>query len=126
MIDLEADRLPLHLSGDRSAEVSAMAGRLGAADGFVIITSEYNRSFPTPLKAAIDRYQAEWQAKPVGFVTGPTANSCKRFAGKVISRPTGELGHGRQDVCGTGFRPSGGWSSDGPMPWPTLTCSKPC
>ncbi|WP_370417717.1 NADPH-dependent FMN reductase [Streptomyces sp. QH1-20] len=69
VIDLDVDRLPMHLTAERPAEVTAMAGRLAAADGFVVITPEYNRSFPAPLKAAIDWYQTEWQAKPVGFVT---------------------------------------------------------
>ncbi|NYV75843.1 NADPH-dependent FMN reductase [Streptomyces sp. UH6] len=46
-----------------------LAERLAAADAFVVVTPEYNHSFPAPLKQAIDRYRDEWQAKPVGFVS---------------------------------------------------------
>lgn len=34
-----------------------------------MITPEYNHSFPAPLKHAIDLLHAQWQAKPVGFVS---------------------------------------------------------
>lgn len=42
---------------------------IDAADGVVIVTPEYNHSFPGPLKTAIDSVYAEWRAKPVGFVS---------------------------------------------------------
>jgi NAD(P)H-dependent FMN reductase len=38
------------------------------ADAFVIITPEYNHSFPAPLKTAIDWFSKEWSARPVAFV----------------------------------------------------------
>ncbi|TGA95279.1 NAD(P)H-dependent oxidoreductase [Streptomyces sp. MZ04] len=41
---------------------------LATADGFVIVTSEDNHSFPASLKNAIDWYREEWRAKPVAFV----------------------------------------------------------
>ena len=47
----------------------AFAARIGAADAFVIITPEYNHSYPAPLKLAIDSVYPEWQAKPVAFVS---------------------------------------------------------
>lgn len=43
--------------------------RLRAADAFVIVTPEYNHSFPASLKTAIDWHHAEWHAKPVAFVS---------------------------------------------------------
>jgi NAD(P)H-dependent FMN reductase len=43
--------------------------RLGRADGFVIVTPEYNHSYPGALKLLIDAFTAEWQAKPVAFVS---------------------------------------------------------
>ncbi|MFE3718126.1 NADPH-dependent FMN reductase [Streptomyces cyaneofuscatus] len=46
-----------------------LSPRLTKADMFVIITPEYNHSFPATLKAAIDWHDREWQAKPVGFVS---------------------------------------------------------
>ncbi|GAA2477031.1 NAD(P)H-dependent oxidoreductase [Streptomyces gobitricini] len=51
---------------DRLAKVSPT---LSAADAFVVITPEYNHSFPASIKNLIDWHFAEWQAKPVGFVS---------------------------------------------------------
>ena len=39
------------------------------ADGLVIVTPEYNHSYPGPLKTAIDSVRAEWRGKPVAFVS---------------------------------------------------------
>ena len=55
---------------DPAAEpVGAFAKRLDEADAFVVVTPEYNHSYPAALKALIDAYKAEWQAKPVAFVS---------------------------------------------------------
>jgi NAD(P)H-dependent FMN reductase len=45
-----------------------LRSRLAVADAFIIITPEYNHSFPAPLKTAIDWYSKEWRARPVAFV----------------------------------------------------------
>jgi NAD(P)H-dependent FMN reductase len=42
---------------------------IGAADGYVIIAPEYNHGYPAVLKNAIDFLYAEWNRKPVGFVS---------------------------------------------------------
>ena len=49
--------------------VDGFADTLTVADGFVVVTPEINRSFPAPLKAAIDSCYTEWHAKPVTFVS---------------------------------------------------------
>jgi NAD(P)H-dependent FMN reductase len=49
--------------------LGAVSPRLAAADAFVIVTPEYNHSFPAPLKNAIDWHNEQWHAKPVGFVS---------------------------------------------------------
>ncbi|GAA1242019.1 NAD(P)H-dependent oxidoreductase [Prauserella halophila] len=67
VIDLAGMDLPDSLDG--SADTDALGGRLAAADAFVVVTPEYNHSYPAPLKAAIDHFHAEWLTKPVGFVT---------------------------------------------------------
>jgi NAD(P)H-dependent FMN reductase len=51
------------------SEPDLITERLGAADAFVVVTPEYNHSYPAPLKAAIDSHFHEWHAKPVGFVS---------------------------------------------------------
>nr|WP_119731581.1 NAD(P)H-dependent oxidoreductase [Thermomonospora amylolytica] len=72
VIDLSTAGLPDTLvdeGDDLPAPVRALAPRLDAADAFVIVTPEYNHSFPAPLKTAIDWFVDEWRAKPVGFVS---------------------------------------------------------
>ncbi|MET7396962.1 NAD(P)H-dependent oxidoreductase [Dactylosporangium sp. NPDC005572] len=39
------------------------------ADAFVIVTPEYNHSFPASLKNALDHLHREWAHKPVGLVS---------------------------------------------------------
>ncbi|HEY3469777.1 MAG TPA: NAD(P)H-dependent oxidoreductase [Amycolatopsis sp.] len=51
------------------AEVAKVTSKLAAADAFVVVTPEYNHSYPASLKNAIDWHRAEWAAKPVGFVS---------------------------------------------------------
>lgn len=77
LIDLATARLPNVLvdeGEDLPAPVRELAPRLAAADAFVVVTPEYNRSFPAPLKTAIDWYLDEWKAKPVTFISygGPS------------------------------------------------------
>ncbi|WP_410870207.1 NADPH-dependent FMN reductase [Nocardia sp. A7] len=45
-----------------------LTDRLAAADAYVIVTPDYNRSYPAALKAAIDWHFTQWDAKAIGFV----------------------------------------------------------
>jgi NAD(P)H-dependent FMN reductase len=45
------------------------SARVERADAFVFVTPEYNHGLIAPLKNAIDYLHAEWQHKPVGFVS---------------------------------------------------------
>jgi NAD(P)H-dependent FMN reductase len=69
LIDLAEAGLPDRLSAAAPPPVAALTPRLRAAEAFVVVTPEYNHSFPGGLKNAIDWYYSEWQAKPVGFVS---------------------------------------------------------
>jgi len=50
-------------------ETTRLAGRLGMADAFIIVTPEYNHSFTASLKFLIDFFFEPWQGKPVAFVS---------------------------------------------------------
>ncbi|SCF76923.1 NADPH-dependent FMN reductase [Streptomyces sp. Ncost-T10-10d] len=73
LIDIAELDLPIALSyrpdADAQAQLASVSTRLAKADAFVVITPEYNHSYPAPLKNLIDRHHAEWQAKPVAFVS---------------------------------------------------------
>ena len=61
--------LPARLERRPGPAVQALRQRLGAAEAFVVVTPEYNRGYPAVLKQVIDSANAEWQAKPVAFVS---------------------------------------------------------
>ena len=44
------------------------AEQVARADGYVLVTPEYNHGYPAVLKNALDHLYAEWSGKPVGFV----------------------------------------------------------
>lgn len=76
VIDLAEVDLPLVLPGwggspspDAADALRDVSPRLAAADAFVVVTPEYNHSFPASLKNFVDWHHAQWQAKPVGFVS---------------------------------------------------------
>lgn len=48
---------------------NAWADKIASADGYVIITPEYNHSFPGSLKNALDAVYTPWNNKPVTFVS---------------------------------------------------------
>ncbi|MEV5969869.1 NAD(P)H-dependent oxidoreductase [Streptomyces sp. NPDC051921] len=76
VVDLAEVDLPLAMPGwggepspRATAALAEVSPRLAAADAFVVVTPEYNHSFPAALKNLIDWHRPEWQAKPVGFVS---------------------------------------------------------
>ncbi|MET8979241.1 NAD(P)H-dependent oxidoreductase [Streptomyces sp. NPDC004539] len=79
VVDLADVELPLELpaaspkhAGDdypRPAGMAPLTAALDRADAFVVVTPEYNHSYPAALKAAIDWHFTQWTAKPVAFVS---------------------------------------------------------
>ena len=69
LIDLADIELPAAHPRNPTPEIREFRGRLALADAFVVVTPEYNHSFPASLKHAIDQGHAEWHAKPIGFVS---------------------------------------------------------
>lgn len=79
IVDLAEVDLPLALpaappkfAGDdypRPDGMRPLTAVLEAADAFVIVTPEYNHSYPASVKAAIDWHFTQWEAKPVAFVS---------------------------------------------------------
>lgn len=83
VVDLADVELPLSLPAvppkgtdhyPRPAGMAELTARLEAADAFVLVTPEYNHSFPASLKAAIDWHFTQWAAKPVALASygGPS------------------------------------------------------
>jgi NAD(P)H-dependent FMN reductase len=62
-LPLPANRAQYDDVGKRWAAV------VGPADGFVIVTPEYNHGYPAILKSALDAVYHEWVRKPVAFVS---------------------------------------------------------
>ena len=64
------DQLPPAYTGREyaSEEVARFARKVDRADGYVILTAEYNHGYPAVLKNAMDHTFVEWHRKPVAFV----------------------------------------------------------
>jgi NAD(P)H-dependent FMN reductase len=79
LLDLVAWPLPpyRHATPPASAEKTFPPGvlegrwrdQVAALDGFVVVTPEYNHSFPGALKNALDAIYAPWNHKAVAFVS---------------------------------------------------------
>ena len=60
---------PLMLKGNYTNELAKKwAAKVGEADGYIMVTPEYNHGYTAVLKNAIDWVYAEWTKKPIGFV----------------------------------------------------------
>ncbi|MEV4514230.1 NAD(P)H-dependent oxidoreductase [Dactylosporangium sp. NPDC049525] len=68
-VDLADYDFPGSYPAEATAAMRLFVRRVDEAEAFVVVTPEYNHSFPASLKQAIDYAYDEWQAKPVGFVS---------------------------------------------------------
>ena len=63
------EKPPAYTLRDYPSEAVAELGRaLDRADGYVILTAEYNHGYPAVLKNALDWTFVEWRRKPISFV----------------------------------------------------------
>ncbi|WP_438817744.1 NADPH-dependent FMN reductase, partial [Streptomyces clavuligerus] len=69
IVDLLDFDFPARYPDRPTGPMREFAERVGDAEAYVVVTPEYNRSFPAVLKQAIDYAYDEWHAKPVGFVS---------------------------------------------------------
>lgn len=73
LVDLRAADLGTYLGANPTPELGAalddITPKLAEADSYVVITPEYNHSFPASIKSLIDWHFSEWRGKPVGFVS---------------------------------------------------------
>ncbi|MGO3858202.1 NADPH-dependent FMN reductase [Neisseriaceae bacterium CLB008] len=79
---VEIGQLPLY-NQDADANVPsvvmAFKNQIAAADAVIVVTPEYNRGIPAPLKNALDQGsrpwgQNSWQGKPAGLLGVSTGN----------------------------------------------------
>ena len=55
--------------GSAPADMQVLSTLLAAADGFVVVSAEYNHSIPAALKNLLDHFQKEYLYKPSAIVT---------------------------------------------------------
>lgn len=68
-IDPGALELPVRHEREDSFQMAALRQRIADADAFLVVTPEYNHSYPAALKFLIDSVYKQWQAKPVAFIS---------------------------------------------------------
>ncbi len=67
---LEDEMSPMERANNKNPNpaVQKWLDKISEADGYVMITAEYNHSVPGALKNAIDYGNYEWREKAIGFV----------------------------------------------------------
>ncbi|CAA9489258.1 MAG: hypothetical protein AVDCRST_MAG69-1243 [uncultured Solirubrobacteraceae bacterium] len=76
VVDLADWRLPLvsspvppAMAPPQDPLLQRWAAKVAAADGYVLVTPEYNHGYPAVLKNALDVVFTPWNRKPVSFVS---------------------------------------------------------
>lgn len=75
-IDAQEANLPMldkmykeYNEGEAPENMEAVAQQLNRADGFIVVSGEYNHSIPPALKNILDHYQSEYLFKPGAIAT---------------------------------------------------------
>lgn len=68
ILDLRDYNLPFYDETKENDNVKKFIQKIQEADGFIIVTPEYNHSLPAVLKNALDWCYEEWNYKPIAFV----------------------------------------------------------
>ena len=76
LVDLAAWELPAlttpvppMMGPSADAAIRRWGAKVAQADGYVLVTPEYNHGYPASLKNALDHLFAKWGRTPVGFVS---------------------------------------------------------
>ncbi|MEV8335266.1 NAD(P)H-dependent oxidoreductase [Streptomyces niveus] len=69
VVDLADFDFPARYPDRVTEPMAEFTAEVDRAEAFVVVTPEYNRSFPASLKQAVDYAYDEWQTKPVAFVS---------------------------------------------------------
>lgn len=70
LVDYNEALPPVALNGDYTSEIAKKwVKKIGGADGYIIVTPEYNHGYTAALKNALDYPYSEWNRKPVAFVS---------------------------------------------------------
>ncbi|MFC9602219.1 NADPH-dependent FMN reductase [Streptomyces niveus] len=69
VVDLAEFDFPARYPDLPTGPISEFTAEVDRAEAFVVVTPEYNRSFPASLKQAVDFAYDEWHTKPVAFVS---------------------------------------------------------
>ncbi len=72
--------------------VTVFVDAMRAADGFVLVTPEYNHGYPGALKNVLDHLYDAWNRKPFGLVTTGGSSGGIRAEEQLIQVITGGLG----------------------------------
>ena len=78
--------------GEAPENMEKLSGLLESADGFVIVSAEYNHSIPPALKNLMDHFQREYFFKPSAIVSYSAGNYGGVNAAAHLRIICGELG----------------------------------
>ena len=63
--------------GPSDPHAARWAAKIAEADGFIVVTPEYNHGYPAVLKNAFDWIYHEWNMKPITFVSYGSAGGAR-------------------------------------------------